>query len=216
MPLQMDTGWKINSLKLEPSVSEANNFYKPHHAPFASMGTSSQRGYTFIEMVMVVALVAIFAVIAVPSMTSANHEKLKLAGSNIADAVRFAREESRRTHIIYGVAVDTANNQLRVFQLDETPDPNLKVFDVYQPISKHLYTVQLNAPPYSGVEISSLTGQMVGTCDETGNIAFDAMGVVRCIDPLNTRMTDAKITLSLGGLTLDVLVDSYTGRVLVQ
>lgn len=225
MPLQMDSDWKKKPLILEPSDSSNISYLSlcssDAQASSAfestrSLAIAQQRGYTFLEMLVVIVLIGIFAAIAVPSVTAVDNEKLALAGSNIADAVRFSREESRRTNIVHGVAVDMANNRLRVFRLDETPNPNLKIFDVYQPISKQLYTVQLDAPPYSSVEISAVGGQMVGTCDDTGNIAFDPSGVVRCVQPLATRIADANIELTLSSLTLDIGIDSYTGRVSIQ
>ena len=175
-----------------------------------------EHGYTLLEMIIVVTVLAIIAAIAVPSVTPAEHHKLSLAGSVVADALRYARDEARHTGVVHGVSTDLAANQVRVFRLDQAPNPNLKVFDVYQPISKQLYTIELGAPPHGGVALDAVGGQMVGTCNDPGNIAFDSSGVSRCVEPIATRIRDANLVLSLSGLQLTVTVDAYTGRVSVQ
>lgn len=175
-----------------------------------------RQGYTLLEMMIVVAVLAIVAAIAVPSITAAEHHKLALAGSEVADAFRFAREESRRTGIIHGISADVPNNQVRVFRLDEGPNPNLKVFDVYQPVSKQLYSIGLGVGPYRGVTLTAVGGQLIGTCNDPGNIAFDSSGVVRCAEPTTTRIRDADLDLALGSLPIKVMIDSYSGRVSVQ
>ena len=71
----------------------------------------AQDGHTLLEMIIVVALLAVIAAIAMPSATPAHHQKLDLAASEVADAFRFAREESRRTSVIHGVAADLSNTR---------------------------------------------------------------------------------------------------------
>ena len=175
-----------------------------------------QQGHTLIEMVIVVAIIGLMAVLTVPSAAPAKQRKLDLAGSAVADAFRFAREEARRTGIMHGVAMDIPDESLRVFRLDEGPDPNLKVFDVYHPVTKHLYAIQISGPPYSGVTLSGGGGQMVGTCNDPGNYAFDSDGVVRCVEPTATRIKNVEVELTVGQLTQSVVIDSYTGRLSVQ
>ncbi|MGB5344824.1 MAG: prepilin-type N-terminal cleavage/methylation domain-containing protein [Woeseia sp.] len=175
-----------------------------------------QGGYTLLEMVIVVALLAVIAAVAVPSVMPAQQHKLAAATAAVAEAFRFAREESRHTGVVHGVSVDLANNRIRVFRLDEAPNPNEKLFDVYQPVSKQLYAVETGMPPYGGVTLNALGGQMLGTCNDPGNFAFDAGGVVRCVEPLTTRIRDASVELAIGGLTLSVDIDDYTGRVSIQ
>ncbi len=104
-----------------------------------AIAATRHNGYTLVEMLIVVALLAMIAAIAVPSVTPAEHQRLGLAASAVADAFRFAREESRRTGVVHGVTADLSNNQIRVFRLDEGPNPNDKVFDVRHPISTQLY-----------------------------------------------------------------------------
>ncbi len=177
---------------------------------------TQQGGYTLLEMLIVVGLLAMIAAIAVPSVTPAEHQKLSLAASTVAAVLRFAREEARRSGVIHGVSVDVLNDQVSVFRLDETPNPNVKIFDVYQPVSKQLYTVQLGASPFGGVALNAIGGQMMGTCNDPENIAFDSNGVVRCVEPVATRIRNASIELALDRLQLTIAIDEYAGRVTIQ
>ena len=183
----------------------------------AKIGSSLRPGgYTLLEMTIVVAILAMIAAIAVPSITSGEHQKLALAGSAVAGALRYAREESRRTGTIHGISADLSSNRVRVFRLDEGPNPNLKIFDVYQPVSKQPYDINLGASSYRGISLTRVGGQMLGTCNDPGNIAFDSGGVVRCVEPVATRIHDAEIELGLDNLQLIVALDSYTGRVTIR
>ncbi len=190
----------------------------PTHTPtsHAAPRVEIQHGYTLLEMVIVVAIIGLVAALTVPSAAPANQRKLDLAGSEVADAFRFAREEARRTGVMHGVATDMPNDLLRVFRLDEGPDPNLKVFDVYHPVTKQLYAIQISGPPYSGVTLSGNDGLMVGTCNDPGNYAFDSDGVVRCVEPTATRIKNAEVELTAGQLTQSVEIDSYTGRLSIR
>ena len=181
------------------------------------LGIASQKGHTLVEMMIVVAIIGLALAVAMPSATPAHQQKLNLAASAVADAFRFAREEARRTGTIHGVATDIGNDLVRVFRLDEGPNPNLKVFDdVRHPLSKQPYAIQIGQSPYGGVALSAVGGQMVGTCNDPGNIAFDSAGVVRCVEPTATRIDNPSIDLAFGQLSLTVAIDSFTGRVVVQ
>ena len=180
------------------------------------MRAVTQRGFTFLELLVVITIVGLIAMVAMPSSSSGDAATLDLATAEVADAIRFAREESRHTGFIHGVSIDLENNRVRVFRLDEAPDPNLLVFDVYQPISKQLYTIQLAASPYGGVELNRINVSKKGTCSNPENIAFDSSGVVRCVDPVATRLSQVSIELELGGLELTISIDEYTGRVSIQ
>lgn len=174
------------------------------------------KGYTLLEMTIVVAILAIGAAVAIPSITSPDHHKLDAAGALVADAIRFAGEEARRTGMIHGIQVDLANSRIDVFRLDEIPDPNLKVFDVRHPISKQLYTVNIGAHPHQQVAIGAVGGVMQGACSDPESIGIDPGGVTRCIEPLSTRVRDPNIQLEFGTHRSTIMVDSYTARVSIE
>ena len=175
-----------------------------------------RNGFSLFEMMVVLAVIGIIAAIAVPSANTTEHQQLELAAATVADSLRYAREESRRTGQSHGILVDLPNNQIRVFRLNEGPDPNLRVFDQYHPITKQRYFVQLAASPFANTTLNAIGGTMVGTCSESDSVAFDPSGVVRCIEPVATRVSNASIELAVGELRSTVSVDDYTGRVTIQ
>lgn len=176
----------------------------------------SQRGFSLVELSIVVVLLGMVAAIAMPSLSTSEEYRLALAQSDVADAVRFARDESRRTGIVHGVSASNANNRVRVFRLDEGQNPNARIFDVYHPVWKQIYTVKLDAEPYRGVILTAVAGQLSGACNDPTNIVFDSAGVARCFEPVTTRIGDASISLSLGDFERTVAIGSYTGRVTSQ
>lgn len=176
----------------------------------------SQRGFSLLELSIVVVLLGMAAVIAMPSVSTSEDYRLALAQSDVADAVRFARDEARRTGVVHGVSASNTNNRVRVFRLDESQNPNARIFDVYHPVWKQIYTVELDAEPYRGVVLTAVAGQLTGACNDPTNVVFDSAGVTRCFEPVTTRIGNASISLNLGDFERTVAIGSYTGRVTSQ
>jgi len=174
------------------------------------------RGYSLLELSIVVALISLTAAIAMPSLRTAEDRQLVLARTDLANIVRFAREEARRTGVVHGVSVETTSNQVRLFRVDEVPDPNQKIFDVYNPVSRQLYTVNFDAARYGGISILALNSQAQGTCSDLSSLAFDSNSVPRCAIEIETRLKNAQLTVDLDGLNHSIMVDDYTGRVTPQ
>lgn len=183
---------------------------------WSSQLLSPQHGRTLLEMTIVVTLISLVAAVAVPSGSSLHLHRLNLSTSELAGAFRFSRDEARRTGVPHGVSLDVSANVVRVFRLDEAPDPNVRIFDIYHPVTKLIYAVQLDAPPFVGVSLKGVGGQLIGACGDPDQIAFDAHGVVRCSEPSTTRINNASVELTIGELSQSLTIDGYTGRVLVQ
>ena len=64
-------------------------------------------GFTLIELLTVVAIIAIAAAIAVPAMRVSNVYALDRAATELAQMLRYARSEARRTGITHGVFAGT-------------------------------------------------------------------------------------------------------------
>ena len=175
-----------------------------------------QNGHTLVEMIVVVTILAVIAAVAAPSSRPAEHHQLSLATSVVADAMRFAREESRHTGVFHGVSTDLSANTVRVFRVEVSGDDSLMFFDIVQPISKQLYTIKIGAPPYNLVSLNSISGPSAADCDSVGSFVFDSNGVVRCVEPLENRISGASIELALGELRQTISIDEYTGRVSIQ
>jgi len=55
-----------------------------------------------------------------------------------------------------------------------------------------------------------------GTCNQTGNIYFDANGTPWCANPDNVLLDQFEVTLTHGQASRVVRLDSITGRVTIQ
>ncbi len=115
--------------------------------------------------------------------------------------------------------IDVTGNTLRVFRLDDSVTPAIKVYDVFHPTNHQLYTIDLDSSMFGAsdeVAFASVTGSMSGTCDDLTSIAFDPAGVVRCADPTTVRINDATINISAGAHAASVSFAALTGRAIVQ
>ena len=173
-----------------------------------------QRGFTLLELAVVIIILGLVAVAAVPSFSSADDRKLELAATEVADAVRYARSEALRTGKLYGFRVQTGANRIQVFRADTGTTPPTPVYDVYHPVSKRLYDLDLGERPMlSGVTISSSAPVWRGTCNAPTFVLFAATGTAQCSDPTTVLLEQGTISLTLQGTLRDVVVDGVSGRV---
>lgn len=168
------------------------------------------RGFTIVEVVMVVLIVALAASIALPAGNNDTAVRLESAAAEVAAAVRFARDEAIRTGVAHGVEQQTASNQLRLYRLDGGGTP---LFDVHHPVTRQPWHILLDtAPAFPGVGIAgSMTWR--GTCDTDGEILFRADGTPSCRDPSTSLLRQGALTLTYQNRSRTVTVDGFTARV---
>lgn len=175
-----------------------------------------QGGFTLLELTAYVAIISMIAAIVVPNIAATNLLGLELAEAEVADAFRFARDRTRLSGNSYGITVDPSSNLVRVFRLDDAVTPNVKVYDVYHPISKQLYKIQLDRAPYHRVAVNAYSGTPSSTCNDLGSFAFDRYGLVHCTNPTSSRFRDATVELGVDEHQATVAIDAMTGRVTIQ
>jgi type II secretion system protein H len=171
-------------------------------------------GFTLAELLIVMVIVGIVALAAMPALSSSDDNKLELAASEVAAALRFARSEALRTGVYYGVRVTSDGRHVRVFRLDTGAVPPAEQFDVRHPMDKTLYDIDLTEGFFtSGVQASAGFLFYAGGSAEQA-VSFDPRG-----DPVASSDLDAlvsgAVTLSQSGDTRTVTV-SPVGRVTVQ
>lgn len=172
-----------------------------------------QRGFSFVELMMVVIILGIVAVAAMPNFSSTNEKKLDNAANEVASALRFAQSEAIRTKISHGIDIDTTNDRIRVYRLPATTP----VYDVYHPVDKKLYDLQLKTDAYiSGVDVIGVSF-VFGAYTSTANLDFSADGFPKYTSSgTDSMLTTGTLTLSYQGQQRILSIAPMTGRVTIQ
>ena len=175
-----------------------------------------QRGYSLLEILLVLSILGVVAVVAIPMFSSADPAKLNLAAEEIAEVMRFARSEAIRTGSPHGFSQDSSQKRVRIFRPDMSAAPWTLVYDVYHPVSKKLYDVQLDRHPFASADSLNHTRMYRGICNQPGSVYFDSNGIPWCADPETVLLEQFDVTLSSGSFSRVVTLDGITGRVTVK
>ena len=178
------------------------------------MTRAYQRGFSLVELLLVVALLSLSAAVIIPSVQPTQGVRLELVASGFAAAVRYARSEALRTGEPHGFMTLTSPDHIRVYRADMGTTPPTPLYDVYHPVSRRLYDLPL-AELLTGAAMTR-SASWHGTCNAPTFVTFDAEGTPHCGDPMAVLLEEATITLSLGGVASDVVFSGPVGRVVVQ
>jgi type II secretion system protein H len=173
-------------------------------------------GMTLVELLLVIAILGVAATVAIPNLSSSDPQRLDLAAEEFANAMRFARSEAMRTGEPRGFRQQSSAKWIRVFRPDTSTSPWTLNYDVYHPVNKQLYDINLNTHPFATADSLSPNSVYRGTCNKPGEIYFDSSGIPRCADPETVLLQRLTMTLALGPHTRTVTLHGITGRVTVQ
>ena len=182
----------------------------------------AQRGYSLLELTLVVLILGIMAAAVIPSFFSAaDPYKLELVAEEIAQALRFAQNESRRSGKHYGATISQDTQTITVTKWDVTTDPVSTELVPYHPVSKQSFVFDADGFSLApGVAISNSSD--VFLYDSIGrrrSLIFDPEGYPVWIMNAGVniyRLLDGGVTLSDGENTRNVVIAPITGRVTVQ
>ncbi len=181
------------------------------------MTSATHRGFSLVELVVVLTLLSLSAVILIPAVQPTQGYRLDLAASEFADAMRFARSEALRTGKPHGFLAESSENRIRVFRANTITTPLTPVHDVYHPVSRRLYDLDLDTEDaLAGVTMNSGGPTWLGTCDTPDIVVFDATGTPHCSDPWTVLLAERVVTLAFTDATRQVVLAGETGRVVVQ
>ena len=173
-------------------------------------------GFSLLELLIVVTILGIAAAVAIPDLSSTNTNKLELAAEEFAQAMRFARSEAIRTGQPHGFTQQSTARRIRVFRADTGTSPWSLIYDVYHPLSKQLYDIDLDNHAFASANSINRTTAFIGTCDTRRKIYFDNNGIPRCVDPETILLQQFDVSFTLGNHTRVVTLHGITGRVTVQ
>lgn len=172
-------------------------------------------GFTLTEILIVVALLGIIAAVVVPGFSSNDKNIVNIASNEVVQAIRYARNESIRTNISYGVSFDIVNKHLRVYWLDTSGTPTA-VYDIRHPVDKNLYQVNFESDTYpatlSSVYIKYAVApaqNSIGFAATTGTPQYNNAGTIRLLDTATIKVTYQSEERT-------VSITPMTGRVTVQ
>jgi len=177
-------------------------------------------GYSLVELTVIVSLLGFLASVVIPSAAPYQEQKLDLAATELANALRFARAEAIRTGQYRAIKINKSSGQVTVGQ-PQISGGEVTGFQAqsYDPVAKKPYDFSLHALHLAiGVRVNqtdppfifkNLTGAR-DTC------LFDADGNPLLVTAGKTyALTAGSIVLQHGLATRGVAV-SLLGRVTMQ
>jgi len=181
---------------------------------------SGSRGYSLVELLVVVSLIGALASIAIPDFSASRAERLDIAASRVAEAIRYARAEALRTGEVHGVTVSQATQRATVMKWDLTSNPASALYTLTDPFSKQPHDFPVDTSATAGVSIANT----LDAFDYTGlgrrpSLMFDAGGTPLWIvtsGPSTYLLADGEVLLRLGNYERRVRVAAFSGRVTVQ
>jgi len=159
------------------------------------------KGFTLVEILIVVVILSIVGLLAIPMFSSASGFQLSSAANMIAADIEYAKNLAVATQRNYSVVFDVAGNSYHI------EDDSGSVID--HPFRGGQYAVYLSSEPrLKLVSISSVN------FDGTPKVTFDYLG-----SPYNgngTGLNIGQVQVSAGENTMTVTVEPVTGYVTIN
>jgi MSHA pilin protein MshC len=157
---------------------------------FGSRVDDNQRGFTLVELIMVMVIVGILAAVIAPRFFDVNVFKSRGFADQVQASLRYAQKEAIAQHRNVCVAMTPSDITLTIASLSgaaSTCDTNLAL-----PTGGNF----ISAPPGSGITLSSLP------VAPPVSFNFDALG-----------RTAVQQTITISGATNNIVVEAETGYV---
>ena len=174
------------------------------------------KGFSLLELLLVLMVLGIVAVAAIPGLSSSDNHRLELAAGEIAGAMRFARSEALRSGEPHGFQLQTSDVRIRVISVDTNMTPWTPRYDVEHPGDHDFYDIQLADHPYAGIQSMARNVSFHGNCNDPDLIYFDDSGTPWCGDGIGPLLKQYNVTLLFGDQSRVVSLHGITGRVTVQ
>jgi type IV fimbrial biogenesis protein FimT len=162
------------------------------------------RGFTLVELLIVVAIISIAALTAIPMMSSAASMQIRSAANMLAADLEYAKSLAISRAQNFSVVFDAASDTYRIEDQygNVLPHPVKKGFD---------YIIDFqNDGRLDKVDIISVD------FDSTSQVKFDYLGSPYNGSNSNNALNSGVVNLQAGGITTTVTVEPVTGFVSIQ
>ncbi len=177
------------------------------------------RGFTLIEILIVVLLISIFAVVFVVRDSNSAERKLQRAADEVKAALLIVRTEAMRTGDAYGIIVNTTSKTIKAYRVNDSIWPPVIEYTVRHPQTKNILVLQFGvSEPLKGIDLSTVNiSPKPYPSSITNLLGFDASGVPNYYDGYDYgALNIATLTINAGGISKSIVVNPATGRVVVQ
>ena len=161
------------------------------------------RGFTLIELVMIIVILGILALTAVPKATTTSSIRLQAACQKIASDLRYAQEMSMAQQVRFGISFDTANEAYFAYRVNIAT----KAIDPQTRNDFDISFIQLNE--FKGIDIASTNFSNKMKFDSIG-APYDGNGVILSSQGIITLQTQG------GAYSRTVRIEPKTGKVSIQ
>ncbi len=182
------------------------------------------RGFSLIEMTVVIALVGMAALLALPTFSAARAPRLELAALRLADALRAARSETLRSGQSHGLRIDPqfrsdGGREVTVYRVTTTASPFGRGATLRDPHTGQPLAFDLSGAP--GARALTLdTARAPFRCRGLSagwDLHFLPTGAAVCWqDGSPHLLSEATLVLRDGAVQRTVTVLPVSGRVVVQ
>lgn len=163
------------------------------------------RGFTLVEIIMIVVIIGIIGLLAVPMIGSAAPMQLRAAANKVAADLEYAKSMAISRQRYYSVEFNDSNE---TYYISNSTTPRID-----DPMTGKDYLVNFSADSrISNVDIDSVD------FDSQSSITFDYLGSPFAGVGTSSDLIDgtAGITLTAGNAQIKVLVEPVTGFVSIE
>ena len=169
-----------------------------------------RRGFTLIELIIVVAILGIAGAMVIPSMTQIHVLRVQAAVRTLVSDITFAQADAIAFQERRAIVFDVTGNSYRIVAVPgATVDPdNNTLFLGGGPSGR--YVVNFDRPDYAGAKITEADFAGLTT------LIFDDLGSPAAFTTGDQPGLGGAVTIFGSDQTFKVVVEPYTGRVTVR